>query len=209
LLTSQGDPGTLFQLLWRRGERAQVELNTRQPQPLEFDVSHLFYGHELQLGSEFNLSAENQSPKRSLTVKVGEFKDQGELFSDDKPTIRRWGLLMEGYPEPLLPAIPLSRGGTVSSELLTAGDGPRRVRRRTRDGDRTHFITTESLSGDELVSLWNKVALTPDEALVLQALSFLDPRIERIAAQASVPPYYYAPLTSSPWRNPVFFEGWQ
>ena len=38
--------------------------------------------------------------------------------------------------------------------------------------------------------MWNKIALTPDEGLVLEALRFLDNRIERIAAQVSGDMYY-------------------
>jgi predicted ATPase len=43
---------------------------------------------------------------------------------------------------------------------------------------------------DELVALWDKVALTPNESLVLRALQFLEPNIERVAAQASSARYY-------------------
>lgn len=38
--------------------------------------------------------------------------------------------------------------------------------------------------------MWNQVALTPREAMVLKALQFLDPDIERIAAQATTGPGY-------------------
>src|SRR5437870_6007626 len=59
LLTTKGDPASLGQLLWRRGERS-VEPDPRgQP---ELDVSHLFSGHELHIGSTFTLTAQNQTP---------------------------------------------------------------------------------------------------------------------------------------------------
>jgi hypothetical protein len=53
----------------------------------------------------------------------------------------------------------------------------------------SQFITTESLNGDQLVGLWSRVALKPEEDLVLQALRFLDNDIERIA---TVPPSPYS-----------------
>jgi hypothetical protein len=69
---------------------------------------------------------------------------------------------------------------------------PRRPRRRTSEENPSQFITTESIDSDDLVSLWDKVALTPNEELVLRALKFLDPAIQRIASQTTAPGYYPA-----------------
>ena len=57
--------------------------------------------------------------------------------------------------------------------------------------------------------VWDKVALTPSEGLVLQALQFLDPDIERIAAQAVSGPYYSSQsrggfiIKRRGWEQPV------
>ena len=66
----------------------------------------------------------------------------------------------------------------------------RRSRLKTNDASPSQFLTTESVSGDELVAMWNQISLTPAEGLVLRALQFLDPDIERIAAQGNSGPYY-------------------
>lgn len=44
------------------------------------------------------------------------------------------------------------------------------------------FITTEGLSRDNIISMFERVVLTPDEATVLQALRTIEPKIERIAS---------------------------
>jgi predicted ATPase len=65
------------------------------------------------------------------------------------------------------------------------------------------------MTGDELVSMWNKVSLTPTEGMVLRALQFLDPSIERIAAQALPGPAYAAQsrggfiIKRRGWEQPV------
>src|ERR1700685_2837770 len=70
LLTSKGDPSTIWQLLWRRGEH-MLDDRPRDIQP-EVDICHLFTGHDLHEGSKIVLSAKNQSPKRVLEFVVAE-----------------------------------------------------------------------------------------------------------------------------------------
>lgn len=189
LLTTRGEPASLWQLLFRRGERSLSDSRGPRPGEIEFDVSHLFTGHEIQLGSKFSLVAQNESPELSLTFAVGKWpsKERGE--AETPPGVSRLALHINGHPQSPVPIIPLSRIGGISPDALDlSARRPGRTQSRS-EGAPSQFITTESLDGDDLVLLWNKVALTPNEGLVLRALKFLDPQIERIAAQAS--PNYY------------------
>jgi hypothetical protein len=188
LLTSRGAPWALWQVLARRGER----LTERGPNnPVEMDLCHLFTGHELHLGSKFMLSAKNQTPERHVTFSIGEIGEEAVPKSVERegvPVASRLALHIKGHPAPMWSTIPLTRAGGVTVESL---ESPRRLRgRQLDDMEPSQFITTESLSGNELVGLWDRVALTPNEERVLLALQFLDPRIERIAAQAATPNYY-------------------
>ena len=193
LLTSRGDPLALWQLLWRRGERIPGVANPRRPEA-ELDVCHLFTGHETHAGSKIIISAKNQSPERMLSIVVGELgvKERSELAGsgDHGPIPSRLALHLRGTPSPPIPTIPLTRSGGISTDTLDIT--PRRPRRRTTEENPSQFITTESLDSDDLVSLWDKVALTPNEDLVLRALRFLDPGIQRIASQATTQGYYAA-----------------
>ena len=190
LLTSRGAPWALWQVLSRRGER----LLERDPNNIpEMDVCHLFRGHDLHMGAKFVLAATNQTPERHLTFTIGEMSED----HTSKTTVRegvqlasRLGLHVKGVPAPAVAVIPLTRAGGVTADSL---DLPRRVRVRSFDQETpSQFITTESLSGNELVGLWDRVALTSNEERVLLALQFLEPGIERIAAQAASPNYYAA-----------------
>jgi hypothetical protein len=161
---------------------------------VEIDVCHLFIGHEVHPQSKFTLESKNNRQKRTLAFEVTELtvKEQHTLFGADDDTIpSRLAIQVSGTPSPAVEVIPLSRAGGMVSDFM---DSPRRIRRSLRESTRTQFITTESLDGDELIELWNRIALTPDENLVLKALRFLDKDIERIAAIPIVQPYY--PLSS-------------
>ena len=187
LLTSRGDPMPLWQLLWRRGERLPGEHNPRNPTP-DLDVSHLFTGHKADIGSKFTFSAKNETPEHNVAFSIAErsSKQQEELFSAGETSAikSRLVLRINGTPPAPVPSLPLSRGLGISPEVFELP--PRRFRRRVvGEESPSQFITTESLNSEDLVGLWDKVALTPNEELVLRALQFLDPAIERIAPQSS------------------------
>ena len=189
LLTSRGDPLALWNLLWRRGERLPGSTSTNTPP--ELDVCHLFYGHDARIGSKFVLSATNETPVRKVTFTIGEFKPSapkdGALFDENEPA--GLALSVKGTPHPPVARIPLTRAGGIASDSFNTS---RRLRRRsaTQGPPPAQFITAESLDSDDLVAMWDKVALTPDEPLVMRALAFLDPNIERIASQAAAIRYY-------------------
>jgi hypothetical protein len=197
LLTSRGDPVSLWSLLWRRGERLVVvappaeRAPRSQQQQVEAEVCHLFTGHEVHPQSTFTLTARNQTPERSLTFTIVELsaKERVEIFgpSDDGTLPSRLALQIKGSPAPITSLVPLSQYGSMAYSALETT----RRRRSIADNPPSQFITTDSLSMENLVSLWNNVALKPEEELVLRALRFFDNDIERIATQSSVQPFFF------------------
>jgi hypothetical protein len=191
LLMSAGDPAALSHVLSRRGESLLAEVPTSPPVLLvEPEARHLFSGHEIRAGSRLALSAANQAQRRSVEFVVVETsqKDQADLFAadDDGVPLPRFALKVTGHPQPPIPLIPLSRHGG----LREAFEAPRRSARRP--GELPVFIASESLTTNELVSLWNAVSLTPAESVVLRALQFIDPEIERIAVQVATAHSFYS-----------------
>jgi len=188
LLMSAGAPMSLWQVLARRGERVVTEVAGSPPTlRTDAEVRHLFRGHEIEFGSKFVLSATNQT-KRSVAfeVMITSAKEQSERFTaeDDGTSLTRLVLEITGQPQPDVARIPLSRTG-----LRDALESPRRS--ALHAGEPPIFIASESLTIDELVGLWNSVALTAAEATVLKALQFIDPEIERIAVQVATAHSYY------------------
>lgn len=189
LLASQGDPYSLWRVLWRRSERLPEAPNRPSP---ELDICHLFTGHDLRMGSKFVLSADNQTPGRNVTFTIGEVGEEPRT----KPAVvreglvvpSRFGLHIKGNPVPAATVIALSRNGGLTSDSLEV---PRRLRRNVdEDNIPSQFITAESYSGTELVSLWEGVSLTSNEERVLDALRLLEPTIEKIASISVTPSYY-------------------
>lgn len=192
LLMSRGDPNALWQLLWRRGERFSVAQDLQRPTPVEVDVSHLFTGHELHVGSKVKLRTKNETPETSIVLEIVELspKEQSELFgsSDDLPVpTQRFVLQISGTPTPVMQAIPLSRQGGIGPDAFNS---PRASRRTVGDPIAVQYVATESLNWPELIGLWNKIQLSPYENLVLSALKFLDADLERIGALVPLQQYY-------------------
>ena len=216
LLASAGDPGALWQMLWRRGERLPPIAMPVGERPVrggqvELDISHLFFGHEAQTGALIKISARNEGPERFIGYSLREvpIREQQEIFGgeDESPISSRLALEIDGSPKPVIGLIPLSRSGGMYSDAI---DLPgRRSRLRGAETSPSYFITTESSTGDELVAMWNRVSLTPSEGLVLQALQFLDPDIERIASQVTSGPYFSSQtrggfiIKRKGWEQPV------
>jgi len=166
-LASQGDPYSLWRVLWRRSERLPEAPNRPGP---ELDICHLFTGHDLRMGSKFVLSAENQTPGRNVTFTIGEVSEEPRaktaVIREGLVVPSRFGLHVKGNPAPAATIIGLSRNGGLTSDSLEV---PRRLRRNVdEDNIPSQFITAESYSGTELVSLWEGVSLTSNEERVLE-----------------------------------------
>ncbi len=192
LLASGGDPNALWRIISRRGERTYTDTTSRRAES-EFEVNHLFHGHELRIGAEFSVRSKNQSPPRSLRCTVAESTNETKILpfpESDEPTFSHIVLELSGAPKPPVPALALtSRGGLRGDafEPLVR----RSQRRFVAEGSKSYFISTESLSFDALTLMWNQIALTDAQARVVKALRFIEPKIQDIAPQI-VSPYSYA-----------------
>src|SRR5262249_2178162 len=94
----------------------------------------------------------------------------------------RIALQIRGRPTPPVEHITMTRSGGIFPQ--TSDPGLLRLRPRAVESASVQFITTQAVDSVELVPLCAKVALTPNEELALGALRFVDPTIDRIAAQA-------------------------
>lgn len=202
LLAVAGDPQAILQIAAQRGERFDNEGAPRFPRDEEIDVSHLFFGHDLCDGAAFTISCKNNGVERFIKIRIreateGEIQQEtrdaprGSLFPSDtgEPLATRFVLDLDGRPEPLSPMINLTRRGGLAVYNVD------RVRRRTqRELMPVQYVPTESLSVSLLMERWKNILLTEAESLVLDALRFLEPGIERIAAVPSSS--YYRGVTS-------------
>jgi hypothetical protein len=165
-------------------------------------VGRLFHGHSFEIGNKFRLSASNESPQ-SLSAQFIEL-DEEEWSRTSPPTIEQEtlfgtaGLALTWAGKKTAPetaSFPLSERGGLSLETVR-----RRTLRRDEERASVAFVTTSSLTPDEVVYLLGKVLLNPEEDLLTRALRIIEPDIDRIAAipAAGLPSArYYQPGGSS------------
>jgi energy-coupling factor transporter ATP-binding protein EcfA2 len=180
LLLAHGDPRTIWRSLTRRGERIFGDEDGDVSRDL--DVSHLFHGHEPVIETSFSVISNSIDGDEKLTGTIREFpsdESNPELFPDGRfNDYSSMGLHFDWSSsrkaeETLIP---------LTAKLGISIDSVRRSIARPQER-RTPlaFVTTESLSEDEVISALSAVVFEPEEEFLLQALQILDPSIVRIA----------------------------
>lgn len=197
LLEAEGDPYALWSTLDRRGERVRLETaSTRQLLSIpeyELEVNHLFHGHNLRAGSFFSILVKNQRAGRSLKCTVIEDMERQDSSSQKIKTSSESGnivlaLALDPTHNERSQVISLSRRGTLKYNLFDGVQG----RQRGPDDQEvglSQFVTTESVGHDKLASMWNSIALTDAQERVVEALRFIDDRVQQIAPLVVSPSY--------------------
>lgn len=173
LLCSQTSLETLREVMISRGEYIWSD-ELREGR--ELDIRHLFYGHEIKLGSKFSISGANDKSGENLVVSV-EPTPQLSLFEELQElvlSIKWYGNEKDKIELPL------------SSNEGIALDYVRRIRRDNKSlGVKTQFVTSSSLTTEKMTELFAQVVLTPEEEFIIEALKTIEPNIERIASVGS------------------------
>jgi AAA domain, putative AbiEii toxin, Type IV TA system/AAA ATPase domain len=191
LLSWKGDPSCFWRVAMRRGERNTLSIpgKTAEEPPrylVEASIAHLFTGHDVKPGSKFVISGRNDSNHCSLNVEMVQLSNKEVADLQSAPPGARLALKLSGNPPPRTSRFPLSVTQGLRPENVDFTRAP-----KDRPEPAVQFITTESLSADQLLNLWGKVALQPQEELVLEALRFIDPDIERIAPIPAAGPFFF------------------
>lgn len=191
LLCSPKNFEPLYELMYNRGEYFLSDDKVRR----EFDICHLFYGHDINIGSQFSISGLNNESKEKLVISIevrnssqakqltlfDELDNIISLDENENDSLQELDLKIEWIHKEQEEAVrfPLSYNNGLRTDLI------RRLRRDTRYKSGTQFVTSSSLTTERMVELFDQVVLTPDEELVLQALQTIEPKIERIASISS------------------------
>jgi AAA15 family ATPase/GTPase len=187
LLLSQGDPRSVWNSLYKRGERISDDEERRN---VEFDVCRLFHNYNLSNGNKFEIISEG-SPYHSQTLKVSSVELRDDDVADlELPLLPQdvmmgsTGLLVELLGSSGLviekAVLPLTERGGLSWETLR-----RRPIKREDQKIPVSFISTSSMHSDEVVTLLSRYVLNPEEDLVIEALRIIEKEIERIAPVSS------------------------
>jgi predicted ATPase len=182
LLTSESPMTSLQYVLSERGEFASRSIDPRVERRGGYLVSHIFNGHTLDRDKAIviNGSSENQLSLNIYTRDVRSRENevtQQSLFADEE-------LEVDTHARRLI-FEKLRNGGDPTRESLISSDGlisfrnyPRRVSVPDQD---SRLVTTNFLPYDDLSVLWDTITLTPREDKVVEALTIVEPDVERIS----------------------------
>jgi len=197
LLCSRNNLEPLRDVMKSRGEYFWDERKRER----ELDIRHLFYGHDIEPGSEFSVLGVDGNSEEKVVATVGirrirrhydsssDNSEQlkiidDEIFDDSPEDFKvldfaiKWihGSEQESWDRPL------SNNGGLSDEY---------IRRLTRIGipknieTKTQFVTSSALTTEKMIELFDQIVLTPEENLVQEALKTIESKIERIASVGS------------------------
>jgi len=191
ILMSTGDVTSIWSTLLRRGEDIYGERDpVTASSGRQAEIRRLFRGHEIEVGSSFQLFAESDFGNISMTAKIDDFRPaQQQLFeTEPQPAESSDDLLpplslslhwSQGLGKDL--NIPISRRGGVSSDAIRRST----ARIVGTDAYPIRLITASSLTADSVASMFEDIVLTPEEDLVTDAMRIIEPEIERIASAGS------------------------
>ncbi len=189
LLSSKLNLESLRKLMAGRGEYI---LNDERSDSRELDVCHLFYGHEINVDSRFSIIGGSESNEEGISVFIEHSPRQLSLFEDlegleEFESIRELALVFKWLGEENKDVkLRLSAQQGLSSDYIRRIDLSRRIQRDLKDsGVRTQFVTSSSLTTENMIDLYDQVVLTAEEKLVTEALQTIEPNIERIAPISS------------------------
>ncbi|QTA87478.1 AAA family ATPase [Desulfonema magnum] len=175
-LASRGNLRPIFGAMRRRGEHKWPDAQIKSD--LEMDICRLFYGYEMQQDSQFSISGKRMTSADTVQAEIQE--SESESLPDDSyeflsPYILK--LTWNHETEPLNLKLRLSHQGGLSYKILRTYP--------PRQAGKSLFVSTLSLSADEIVPLFEDIVLTPDEQLVIESIRHIEPTIERIASLGS------------------------
>jgi hypothetical protein len=160
--------------LARSAVRRSEQLPTR-PDALEkfkdhlVDPSHLFFGHDLQLGTAFTIRGDGET-ERGVTCTIEEASSEETLIQ----TLAFESLPKRQRARQRLTVSPL--GGVLPPPRHWPEPSPR-----------VNFLPAECINLADLSQLWEPLVLTSEEEAVNEALRVIEPRVDRLAFRASSP----------------------
>jgi len=180
ILCSRTDMGSLQRLMTYRGEYSWPEadsMNIRRYR--ELDIRHLFYREDIAPGSEFSIVGVHSNHQEKLVASIHPIEQSEQVNSevDEDRDLGELNLVVNWTPQEVEEDIklPLSpRAGLSTNDI--------RRRRKTGSVTKTQLLTPFSLEVGDLIAMFDRVVLTPEEGIVIEALQAIEPTIERIAS---------------------------
>ncbi len=185
LLTDKTNLESLTEIMLSRGEYIFSNEGSR-----ELDIRHLFYGHEIDINSSLSISSDDDIERKSIAMTVRYPTKQITLDTRNLPDPRE---LLESVLKDLQGIILdiqwLGRKNFPKNIPVSLSSNKGLQLNYTKYIDinfenlviTTKFVASSSLTTEEMIELFDKIVLTANEDLVIEALQIIEPTVERIA----------------------------
>jgi hypothetical protein len=190
LLKSQGNQQNLASVLLYRGEQIQTETKEHD-KVIYADLRRLFHGFRLTPQSKFTIIAYDkkiketsfdQTERLSIYMKLSNEPGLFDLTLGATEHYQLYGEWKNGEARKNWLIFINEDGGLITApHNISVPDNFFEKEDDTRDAT-SEFLYSSSLSTKELVVMFEKIVLTPEEDLVLDAVRIIEPEIIRLAS---------------------------
>lgn len=184
LLKNKGDFYDIFSFLARRGELKNEDVITRYAKA---DLCRLFHGFQIVQNFEVSIVARNKKQRdEGLSASVECVAHQSELAERIPDFYTRfhgydgsslfnvtWG----NEEEYITREVPVTDDNGLLYEYIKRTNS----KPTSSETENLKFVPSSSLSPDSIVSLFERIVLSPDEESVIEALQIIEPDITRLA----------------------------
>ncbi|MGK7904813.1 MAG: ATP/GTP-binding protein [Hormoscilla sp.] len=177
ILCSRTDMGSIQRLMTYRGEYWWTETDSRKNGALELDIRHLFHGQDTAPGREFSIVGVHGNHQEKLVASIHAIEQSEPVNWDEDRDLGELNLVVKWTGQELEEDIKLPLS-------LRAGLSTNYIRNLRKHGSftKTQLLTPFALEVADLIAMFDRVVLTPEEGVVIEALQAIEPTIERIAS---------------------------
>lgn len=175
LLCSKNNPRSFYYIMSNRGEYADSDESGIFSKPV--DLRYLFPGYEIKPNHQFSISGKNGDILEKLVVSIEANQNNN---SEKKISHKIYNNESNKEKDHEVPKFKFNWFNTTKPKDIENKKDVLEIK-----PTRTQFVTPLSLTASEMVSIFEKVVLTPEEKVIQEAVKIIEPSIERIAAVSS------------------------
>lgn len=181
LLTDKTNLESLTEIMLNRGEYILNNEHVR-----ELDIRHLFYNHQVDIGSSFSISSDDLINKVGITMTVKRPVKSIKLDPRNLPEVEDFLQSVLKDLQGIILDIEWVGKNNITVPLSSNKSLPLDYTKYININFEnsvviTQFVESSSLAIEKMIDLFDEILLTADEDLVTKALQIIEPTIERIA----------------------------